>query len=111
MKYILVLVTAKDTVQAENISRVLLQKRLAACCSIVKDVRSLYLWQGKLEDSREVLLLIKTRQALFKALERAVKAAHSYTTPEIIALPVAAASPQYLKWIRDSTVAPGKTAA
>jgi periplasmic divalent cation tolerance protein len=99
-----VLVTAKDEPEAERIARDLLEKKLAACCNLIKGVRSLYHWEGKLCDDQEVLLVIKTRRDAFEALSLAVKACHSYTTPEIILLPVEAGDAAYLKWLNDSIV-------
>ncbi len=103
MAYGIVFVTAKDADEAERIARGLLERKLAACCNIVKDVRSLYWWQGKVEDSPEVLLVIKTRQELFKRLAAEVKALHSYSVPEVVLLPITEGNEDYLRWIDDST--------
>lgn len=103
MAYGIVFVTAKDADEAERIARGLLERKLAACCNIVKDIRSLYWWQGKVEDSTEVLLVIKTRQELFKRLAAEVKALHSYSVPEVVLLPITEGNEDYLRWIDDST--------
>ncbi len=101
--FIVVLVTAKDHKEAKNISDKLIQDKLAACVNIIEGVRSLFWWEGKVDQANEVLLVIKTQKVLFKKLEKAVKSAHSYTVPEIIALPIVAGNQDYLKWIKDST--------
>lgn len=98
-----VLVTCKDEDQADRIARDLLEKRLAACVNLVPQIRSLYVWQGKLEESREVMLVAKTRQDLVKRLEAAVRASHSYECPEIVSMPVDQGFEPYLAWVREST--------
>jgi periplasmic divalent cation tolerance protein len=102
-EFIVVLVTAKDENEAARIATALVEKKLAACCNITKDARSIYCWEGKLQDEHEALMIIKTRRELFSALEAEVKRLHSYSTPEIIALPVVAGSDAYLNWVEKST--------
>jgi periplasmic divalent cation tolerance protein len=65
----------------------------------VKDVRSVYQWEGKVEESNEAMLFIKTRRDAFAALEREIKSLHSYKVPEIIELSVLGGSEEYLKWV------------
>ena len=101
-KFLVVLVTAKDSIQAEKIAQELLTQRLAACVNIVKDVHSLFWWEGRVDRSPEVLLVIKSRGDVFKRLVKAVKSVHSYSVPEIIALPIVDGSPDYLKWVNES---------
>lgn len=98
-EFIVVLVTAKDGREASRIARALVDKKLAACCNIVKGVRSIYRWEGAVQDESEALMIIKTRRELLGALEVEVKRLHSYSTPEIIALNITAASDAYLKWL------------
>jgi periplasmic divalent cation tolerance protein len=86
--------------QAEAVARALLEKRLAACVNIVANVRSLYWWQGKLEDDAESLLVIKTSADKVDALIAAVNEVHPYDTPELLALPVDEGNPAYLDWLR-----------
>ncbi|NTV30072.1 MAG: divalent-cation tolerance protein CutA [Candidatus Omnitrophica bacterium] len=109
--YGVVLITASNADEAERIARGLLEKKLAACCNIVPGLRSLYWWQGKLEDSSEVLLLVKTRRELFTELVAAVKALHSYTVPEVVMLPIVEGSGEYLQWIDGSTRQSGQAAS
>jgi periplasmic divalent cation tolerance protein len=100
---IVVLVSAKDEDEAAHIATALADKNLAACCNIIKGVRSIYRWEGVIEDGVEALLVIKSRRELFSALEAEVKRLHSYSTPEIVALPIIEGSEAYLSWIEKST--------
>ena len=103
MKEAVTLVTCKDRAQARKIARALVAERLAACVNVVPGVGSIYVWEGKLEESKEVLLLIKSRAALSKKLAARVRALHSYQVPEVVTLPIAAGNPAYLRWIREAT--------
>jgi periplasmic divalent cation tolerance protein len=78
-------------------------QRLAACVNILPLTHSIYRWQGKLEEASEVTLQIKTRQSRYAALEAAIKAAHPYNVPEIIAVPIVEGLSTYLDWIRQET--------
>ncbi len=100
--HVVVLVTAGSTREAEAIGRALVEDRLAACVNISAGVRSLFRWQGAIEDQEEVLLLVKSRGDLVPSIVQAVKRLHSYTVPEVIALPILAGSPSYLAWIDES---------
>ena len=102
IKYIMVFVTAKDKPQAQKIADGLLKDRLAACVNIIRDVRSFFWWQGKIDEAGEVLLVIKTKKVLLKKVVLKVKALHSYDVPEVIALPVVGGNYDYLKWIDES---------
>ncbi len=103
--YLLVLSTASSKKEAVKISKILLDKRLAACVNIVPGVESHYRWQGKKQKEKEVLMLIKTRAPLYKKLEKALQTYHSYNVPEILAVPILKGSKPYLSWIDASTVA------
>lgn len=96
---VVVLMTAGSRAESEYLAEMLVNKRLAACVQIMPGVQSIYSWQGKLQREAEFLLLAKTTRASFAELEREVRAAHSYETPEIIALPAAAVSDSYLQWM------------
>ena len=100
--YIVVLVTAKNTAEAKKIAQGLLKQKLIACANILPGVQSLFWWEGKIDSANEVLLILKTKKGVFKRLEAAVKKLHSYKTPEIIALPIAAGSSDYLQWITNT---------
>ena len=99
----IVLVTAGNEEEAAKIGRTLVEERLGACANIVPRIRSIYRWKGEIYDEQEVLIIIKTRTALFPALEKRVKELHSYEVPEIISFPVACGLPQYIEWIQQET--------
>ncbi|MGH7767225.1 MAG: divalent-cation tolerance protein CutA, partial [Candidatus Binatia bacterium] len=71
------------------------------CVNRVKPVQSIYRWQGKIESSEEVLLIVKTRRDLFERLKEKIQQLHSYSVPEIIALPILAGSESYLRWLEE----------
>lgn len=96
---IVVLITASSEEDAAKIARVLVDDRLAACVNILPGIRSIYFWDNKVQDERESLMICKTRQPLFEKIINRVKELHSYTVPEIIALPIAAGSAEYLGWL------------
>jgi len=100
--FIVVLVTAKDRAEAEKISRALLEMRLIACANILGGVASCFVWQGEIEAADECLILMKTRRSLFAEVTQQVKALHSYEVPEVIALPIADGSEEYLAWLAGS---------
>ena len=97
------LCTVPDREVGERIARVLVEERLAACVNVVAGVSSTYRWQGKIEQANECLLLIKTTGTRFEALKDRIKTLHPYEMPEIIAVPITAGSPEYLRWLADST--------
>jgi len=101
--YIVVLITADKTAEAEKIATTLLKRRQAACVNIVPGVSSHFWWQDKLEKSEESLLVVKTRENLLPDLIKTVKRLHSAGVPEIIALPIAGGNPDYLAWIESET--------
>jgi periplasmic divalent cation tolerance protein len=100
---IVVLVTCPSRRIAETIAETLVAERLAACANCIPGVSSIYRWEGKVCRDREVLLLLKTRQAKLTALAGRIRSLHPYTVPEIIALPISGGSPAYLSWVRQST--------
>ncbi len=103
MNELVVFITAPSQDEAERIAKVLIETRLAGCVNIIKDIRSIYIWEGKVEDEPEVLMIAKTQKHIFDSLVKKVKELHSYTVPEIIALPIVAGSEDYLKWLNDVT--------
>ncbi|MFC7384342.1 divalent-cation tolerance protein CutA [Sphaerisporangium rhizosphaerae] len=102
-EYLQAITTVPSMEEAVKLARSIASERLAACVQIVGPIRSVYWWQGQMEDAQEWQLLIKTTAALFPTLETHIKANHSYDTPEIIAMHIIAGSPQYLAWISHET--------
>ncbi len=99
---IVVFITAKDITEAKKISDQLLEKKLIACANIIEGVESVFRWQGKIDQAKETLMILKSKQSLFKKIVKTVKAHHSYEVPEVIALPIVDGNPDYLKWIDES---------
>jgi len=100
---IVVFVTAAAKDEAEKIGSALVGEHLAACVNIIPEIRSFFFWQGKLQAEHEVLLVCKSRLPLLDKLTARVKALHSYTVPEIVALPIIGGAPEYLAWLHQST--------
>ncbi|HEY6766880.1 MAG TPA: divalent-cation tolerance protein CutA [Candidatus Sulfotelmatobacter sp.] len=98
----LILSTAGSEDEAQKIAHALVSRQIAACVNIVPQIESVYRWQGKVESSREWLLLIKTTHEKFPAVRDAIKELHSYDQPECIAMTIDDGSPEYLQWIADS---------
>ena len=98
-----VYVTVPSEDEARRIAHAVVTDRLAACANIYPAVRSVYHWQGKLEEAQEVSLILKTRASLYPALETRVKELHSYQTPCITAMPVTHIQADYMQWILDET--------
>lgn len=101
MGKLIVLITCESPGQARKIARALVEARLAACGNILAGVRSIYRWRGRVESAGEALLILKTSRRRFEALCREVERLHSYDTPEIIALPIAAGARKYLAWMEE----------
>jgi len=98
-----VLVTCGTLSESRKIAHRVVQKRLAACVNVLRSpMSSYYTWKGKLEVAREYLLVMKTSSKRLAELEKEVKRLHSYEVPEFIALPVAAGSKDYLRWLESS---------
>jgi periplasmic divalent cation tolerance protein len=96
---IAVFMTAADGEEASRLAEMLVERRLAACVQILPAMKSVYRWQGKVEQQPEVLLIAKTTAIKFEELERDVRAIHSYETPEIVAFELNAVSGPYLEWL------------
>ena len=102
--FIVVFVTVPKRAEAKKLAKLLLEKKLAACVNIIPKIESHYWWKGKLEKASELLLIIKTQRTLFPKLAAQVRKNHSYSVPEIISLPVADGSKNYLDWLKENTV-------
>ncbi len=99
MDHCLIITTCPDTETAESIARHLVETRLAACVNIVPGIRSVYQWKGELVIDQEQLLLVKSRQDTYGKVEAAIRSKHPYELPEVVAVPIAQGSGDYLAWI------------
>lgn len=102
LQYLVVMTTCASEEQARALTTALLEKKLAACVQ-TSDISSSYRWKGAVETSNEVRLMIKARQADYAAIEALIVATHTYETPEVLAIPVVAASRAYLEWLDTET--------
>jgi Uncharacterized protein involved in tolerance to divalent cations len=100
---LVVLCTCPNHGVATLLANQLIAARLAACVNLVNPVQSIYLWQGKVEQSEEVQMIIKTRAELFESLRQFIRSHHPYQAPEIIGLPIVVADEEYLSWIEEVT--------
>lgn len=100
--YIVVFVTASSKKEAKLISTLLLEEKLAACVNILELTGSYFWWKGKIDHAKEILLMIKTKKKMLSKVVQAVKLKHSYTVPEVIAMPVIGGNRDYLRWISES---------
>jgi periplasmic divalent cation tolerance protein len=105
---IVVLTTCDSEKQAEKLAHTLVDQRFAACVNILPNARSIYRWEGKIEDSAEWLLLIKSRRDLFAALRYEIQKMHTYEVPEVIAIPVVDGSDTYLGWLDGQLITPAE---
>jgi periplasmic divalent cation tolerance protein len=94
-----VLATASNPEEAERLGRILVEEQLAACATLIPSVRSIYRWQGAVENAQETLLLLKTGVEQLPALQARLAALHCYETLEFLVLPVESGSPKYLDWL------------
>jgi periplasmic divalent cation tolerance protein len=97
--YQIILCTCPDKNTAENIARLLVKDKLAACVNILPGITSIYTWQEQIESAQEHLLLIKANKTTYQAIAAAIKEQHPYEIPEIIAVPIENGLPEYLHWI------------
>jgi periplasmic divalent cation tolerance protein len=103
MPAVVVLSTFPDETRAADIARALVDARLAACVNLVAGARSIYRWQGAIEEAREVLAVIKTTSDRLDALRTRLVELHPYEVPEVIAMPVVGGHAPYLDWISGET--------
>jgi len=103
MSYVFAYITAQDLSEAELIGGTLVEKKLAACVNIFTHMQSMYMWEGKMEKSREVVIIAKTADKLKDRLLDQVKKIHSYDCPCVVFLPVEGGNPEFLQWIDDQT--------
>ncbi len=102
-EFCIILITADSVDEGERIAGSLVDNHLAACVNVVPSIKSFFLWDGKSDQQSEVLLIAKSRKSLISQIIDHVKKIHSYSVPEIIAIPVIGGSEDYLKWIEETT--------
>ncbi len=100
---LVVFVTCPNQQEAEKIVDKVLKARLIACGNIIPGMHSLFHWQGNISSEKEVLIIMKTRQKLLAELVKWIETEHSYSVPEIIALPIVGGARDYLNWIKEET--------
>ena len=103
METLLVLTNVPERAIAERLAGMLVEQRLAACVNILAPCRSVYRWKGAVQHDEEHPILIKTTAERYAALEQALRAAHPYELPEILAIPVERGLPAYLEWVAAET--------
>ena len=101
--FVVVLVTTGSAEEGRRIGRAMVEERLAACVNVVGPIRSIYRWEGAVEEADEHLLVIKARAADVPALTARVRVLHSYDVPEVVALPLTGGSEAYLAWLAAAT--------
>lgn len=97
--HIVVFITCVNKEEAQKITHCLLEKKLVACVNIAQNIESFFWWQGKIDNAKESLMIIKSKKAKLNKIIAAVRKIHSYTVPEIIALPIISGNKPYLDWI------------
>lgn len=100
--HIVIFVTCTNLKEARLISRALLKERLVACVNIIGKIESLFWWKGKIDNSKEFLLIIKSKKSRLGKIIKLVRSKHSYEVPEIIALPIVSGEKSYLRWLDES---------
>lgn len=105
--FCIVYTTAPDLNVAKTICRELVEQKFAACANILPQMISIYSWEGKMDESIEVSIILKTRKALTTKLEAKLKELHPYTTPCMIVLPLTGGSREYLAWVQAQTLDEG----
>lgn len=101
--YIIVMTTAPSKCAAAEMAEKLVSEKLAACVNIIPEVRSIYMWKGKVCDEQEVVCILKTRGELFDKLKARIIELHPYDLPEVVATDITDASEAYLRWIDEVT--------
>lgn len=100
--FAVVLITAPGLPVARKLARAALAQKLIACANLIRPIESHYWWQGKIERSREVLLICKTTRTRIRSLEGLIRREHPYDTPEFLVLPVVGGAARYLAWLADA---------
>lgn len=101
-EYLIIFCTVPDEDTALKISNKIVKEKLAACCNVIKGIRSIYFWKDKMCDDSEFLLIIKTKKSAYKKLEDRIKNLHPYQVPEILGISINQGVEQYLKWVDEN---------
>lgn len=101
--YVAIYTTFESLKEAKEFSRLLLEKKLAACVNLIRDVHSLYRWKGKIEEATEIILWCKTQDFLIEKIHSLIQESHSYDLPAFVVYPIRSGSENYLKWITEET--------
>ena len=100
---VVIFVTTSSIDEARKIGNTLVEEKLIACANIISQVESIFYWQDKVCNEKEALMIIKTQKKLIDKIIKRVKSLHSYTVPEVIALPIIEGSKDYIKWVKEVT--------
>ena len=103
MDIVVIYCTVPTKKLAKEITKVIMKHKLAACVSMIENVKSIFSWDGEICEEKEILMMIKTRRANYGKIKLVIEDMHSYNVPEIIALPVVDCSEDYLKWLAKET--------
>ena len=100
----LIYITASGMDEARTVCRALVSERLAACVNIIENMRSMYWWEGEIQDDREVIVIAKTRESLVPDLIEKVKSMHSHDCPCVVSLPIVDGNREFLEWVENETL-------
>ena len=101
--FVAIYTTFESLEEAKEFSHILLEKKLAACVNLIKDVHSVYRWKGKIEEATEIILWCKTQDFLIEKIHSLIDESHSYDLPAFVVYPIHTGSEKYLKWISEET--------
>ena len=104
MEAVFAYITVASREEADRLAATLVEERLAACANLIDGMRSVYRWQGSIEQATETVVIAKTRPDLLDPLTDRVRALHSYDCPCVVGLPVLGGNPDYLEWIVSETL-------
>lgn len=104
MEFIVIYCTVPNKKEGREIAKYLVEKNLVACVNIIDKIESIFSWDGEMCEEKEALMIIKTKRELFDQVKPAIQKLHSYTVPEVIAIPIIEADDTYLKWIDHETL-------
>ncbi|MDZ7343140.1 MAG: divalent-cation tolerance protein CutA [candidate division KSB1 bacterium] len=96
---LVVLIAAANEAEGKWLAKTLVEKRLAACVSLLPQAHSFFWWEGKIDEQNETIMIVKTRRQAFPQLVETVQKHHSYSVPEIIAVPIVEGAATYLRWL------------